>query len=204
MIHYRFDGSVNFDRNWSDYRNGFGRLDSEFWLGLEKMHRLTSSDSYELLVVMRRKDGSDHYAHYQRIVVGSSAEKYKLQLSGFYRGSVLDSLATSNGMAFSTADADNDPALNANCAQVYSSGWWFEKCFKANLNGLYSPGKLDDTMQWNGFGDQEGLLGAAMMIRPSRTVNLDRPMMPDGSSPSSGYFFSQTSFSSSSSRNGFP
>ncbi|EDS42937.1 conserved hypothetical protein [Culex quinquefasciatus] len=73
-----------------------------------------------------------------------------------------------------------------------------------NLNGLYSPRKLDDTMQWNGFGDQEGLLGAAMMIRPSRTVNLDRPMMPDGGSPSSGYFFSQTSFSSSSSRNGFP
>ncbi|KAL1380334.1 hypothetical protein pipiens_014281 [Culex pipiens pipiens] len=178
LIHYRFDGSVNFDRNWSDYRNGFGRLDSEFWLGLEKMHRLTSSDSYELLIVMRRKDGSDSYAHYQRIVVGSSAEKYKLQLSGFYRGSVLDSMASSNGMAFSTPDADNDQAPDANCAQGYSSGWWFNQCFNANLNGLYSPGKLDDAMQWNGFGDKEGLLAAEMMIRPSPPMNLDGPMMP--------------------------
>ena len=44
----RQDGSVNFNLYWSDYQVGFGNLSGEFWLGLEKIHRLTSngSDNY--------------------------------------------------------------------------------------------------------------------------------------------------------------
>src|SRR6218665_1999705 len=43
VIMQRFDGSVNFNRNWVKYRNGFGNIRrGEFWLGNEKVHRLTS------------------------------------------------------------------------------------------------------------------------------------------------------------------
>ena len=38
----RMDGTVNFYRGWSDYLSGFGDLDGEFWLGLSKIHRLTT------------------------------------------------------------------------------------------------------------------------------------------------------------------
>ena len=38
----RLNGSVDFYRYWNDYKCGFGDLNSEFWLGLDKIHRLTS------------------------------------------------------------------------------------------------------------------------------------------------------------------
>jgi len=42
MMH-RFNGSLNFNRNWSDYKNGFGNKGGgEFWLGNEKVYAITA------------------------------------------------------------------------------------------------------------------------------------------------------------------
>ena len=37
----RMDGSEDFYRGWKDYNKGFGDLNGEFWLGLNKIYRLT-------------------------------------------------------------------------------------------------------------------------------------------------------------------
>jgi len=42
------DSYFDWQLAWSDYRAGFGSIDADFWLGLEKVHRLTSSQPYRL------------------------------------------------------------------------------------------------------------------------------------------------------------
>ena len=41
VIQRRIDGSVDFNRSWSDYEKGFGDLNGEFWYGLKNMNCLT-------------------------------------------------------------------------------------------------------------------------------------------------------------------
>ena len=43
VIQRRVDGSVDFNRSWSDYEKGFGDLNGEFWYGLKSMNCLTKN-----------------------------------------------------------------------------------------------------------------------------------------------------------------
>ena len=56
----RKDGSVDFYRYRTDYRQGFGILSGEFWLGLDKIHRLTP----QLRIDMQDFEGNSSYAQY--------------------------------------------------------------------------------------------------------------------------------------------
>ena len=134
----RMDGSVDFYRYWTDYVQGFGSLSGEFWLGLDKIHRLTSTAS-ELRVDLRDFEGNSAYAQYTSFSVGDSASKYILTVSG-YSGTAGDSLATQNGQKFSTRDQDNDVASDGSCAELYKGAWWYNACHSSNLNGLYHGG----------------------------------------------------------------
>ena len=50
----RLDASVDFYLKWESYKNGFGNLSGEFWLGNDNLHRLTAADD-----VMLRVDPED-------------------------------------------------------------------------------------------------------------------------------------------------
>ena len=38
---HRRDGSVDFDRFWDDYKNGFGQATGEYWLGINQLEKVT-------------------------------------------------------------------------------------------------------------------------------------------------------------------
>ena len=81
----RMDGSLNFYLGWDNYKNGFGNLSSEFWLGLDKLHRLTLSDWNKLRVDLADEDGNKAYAEYELFAVANEKKNYKLSL-GSYSG----------------------------------------------------------------------------------------------------------------------
>ena len=57
-----------------------------------------------------------------------------------------------HGMQFTTNDRDNDHWEDGNCAaDKASGGWWFKRCWQANLNGIYYPSS-DTGGNYSGIG----------------------------------------------------
>ncbi|CAB4017316.1 Hypothetical predicted protein [Paramuricea clavata] len=134
----RQDGSVDFYRGWSDYKVGFGNLTGELWLGLDKIHRLTTSaaQSSYLRVDMWDFAGTHAYAEYKNFSVASESDSYKLSI-GIFSGNAGDSFSNLNGMMFTTNDRDNDVNIDHNCARRRQGAWWYKACGYSNLNGRY-------------------------------------------------------------------
>ena len=87
----RLDGTVDFvNRGWADFKRGFGNLNGEFWLGLDKMHRLTKTKS-RLRVELEDTRGKTAYAEYDMFSVSSERNKYRLRL-GIYTGECFKSV----------------------------------------------------------------------------------------------------------------
>ena len=76
--------------------------------------------------------------------VESEASYYKIHVTG-YSGDAHDVMNYGtiedyyihNGMNFTTYDRDND-RMSGNCAFWFGGGgWWYNNCYRFNLNGRY-------------------------------------------------------------------
>ena len=84
IILRRYDGSLDFDRGWSAYVEGLGDLTGEFWLGLEKMYRLTGGSYFNLRFDLESSKGIKKYAEYEGCLLDKD-RKYKI-IVGSYSG----------------------------------------------------------------------------------------------------------------------
>lgn len=176
VIQKRQDGSVAFDRTWDEYRHGFGSLESEFWLGNDNIHYITSQEDTMLRIEMEEWTGKKSFAVYNYFRVDGLKHNYKLHISGYW-GNAGDSMTspweTHDGMPFSTKDQDNDARYYDSCAEHYKGGWWFNNCFEAHLNGKYYHKGFHkhyfqrDGIQWNTIHMYSSLKAVQMMVKPA-------------------------------------
>ncbi|CAG2202496.1 Tenascin-R,Ryncolin-2,Techylectin-5B,Angiopoietin-related protein 6,Ficolin-1-A,Fibrinogen C domain-containing protein 1-A,Fibrinogen C domain-containing protein 1,Fibrinogen C domain-containing protein 1-B,Ryncolin-1,Ficolin-2,Ficolin-1,Microfibril-associated glycoprotein 4,Ryncolin-3,Angiopoietin-related protein 2,Ryncolin-4 [Mytilus edulis] len=169
----RQDGSVDFYRNWTDYKNGFGDLTGEFWLGNSRIHEITTKDEYELYILMEDLEGEQRYARHirMRVQLFSSLMIFQdLHSSGVgeivsrHMRNSLDT-TTHNGQPFSTLDRDS----SSNCPNRFKGAWWYKNCHHSNLNGLYLNGShksAADGIEWYHWkGYKYSLKKTQMMMR---------------------------------------
>ncbi|GFO02767.1 tenascin-r [Plakobranchus ocellatus] len=161
IIQRRSSGEVDFYRNWTSYKNGFGSFDNDFWLGNEYIHTLTSKGLYELRVDMQFNTVSA-FAHYATFSLGDESSNYALHL-GPYNGTAGDSLGDHNGRPFSTFDRDND-GHTTNCAERYIGAWWYNSCHSSNLNGLWRE-SASKGPRWLTFSLNDAVTFSEMKIR---------------------------------------
>ncbi|XP_064416217.1 tenascin-N [Latimeria chalumnae] len=171
----RSSGVLDFYRNWKTYEKGFGDLTDEFWLGLQGLHNLTSTQTqYELRVDLQA--GSESvYATYDNFKVAPGKARYKLTV-GNYRGTAGDAMSYHNGRRFTAFDQDHDISLT-NCAISHHGAWWYKNCHLANLNGLYGDNTHSKGVNWEPWkGHEFSIPFVEMKLRshPSNDIPVQR------------------------------
>ncbi|XP_076601772.1 angiopoietin-4 [Chaetodon auriga] len=167
----RFNGSVDFQRSWREYKMGFGDVLGEHWLGNEALHLLTSPGQYSLRVELKDWEGNSAHSQYDRFTLTNERQQYRLYLRGYSGTAGRQSSLTTHGTGFSTRDQDHDNCDHCKCALMLTGGWWFDACGFSNLNGIYySVGhnirKLNG-IKWHHFrGPSYSLRSTSMMVRP--------------------------------------
>ena len=138
VVQRRQDGSVNFNRTWIEYEDGFGKLTGEFWYGLRALHCLTGQGGWEMRMDIKLANGTNIFLQYEQFKVASAKDKYKLTVGGF-QGTTTDPMAHHNGMNFSTKDSDNDEWSGGNCVLSGGpgGGWWHKHCAHVQPNVQY-------------------------------------------------------------------
>ncbi|XP_038565246.1 angiopoietin-related protein 5 [Micropterus salmoides] len=152
VMQRRTDGLTDFKRPWADYVDGFGNLAGEHWLGLKKVFYITNQKDtrFQLHIALVSLDDVTSYASYDDFSLDSETEFFGIHL-GRYAGSAGDAFRgyeqeqNQDTAPFSASDVDND-GCNPFCSmdnrtvescstQHNQTGWWFNQCGLANLNG---------------------------------------------------------------------
>ena len=178
VISRHIDDAISFDRVWKEYRNGFGNFDENFWLGLEKIKRITDYNgaTFELYIGLEsfHATGNLKWAEYGSFSLDTELNDYKISISSYNTSSDAgDSLSSHDGEKFSATDEDNDSHSTKHCASDLKSGWWYSNCHDSQLtgkwynNGLLADPNVSDGIIWDGWlGDEYSLKTAVMAVRP--------------------------------------
>ncbi len=72
----RFDGQTDFNRTWQEYRDGFGSLQTEHWLGNAVLYALTASGHHTLRITLQDWHEQTRHANYNNFKVSGENQRY--------------------------------------------------------------------------------------------------------------------------------
>lgn len=191
VIQRRTEGLMDFKRPWADYVSGFGHLPGEHWLGLNKVYQILNQKEtrFQLHIALVSHDDETTYASYDDVHLGDDAQFYSLHL-GRYAGSAGDAFRgydqeqNQDTAPFSATDVDNDGCVpfctlgnrtvESCSARHKHTGWWFNQCGLANLNGAAGDDTADKHILWDTWtqnGVPHRIKAVTMKIRRLTTNN---------------------------------
>ena len=166
----RFNGNVVFDRTWDEYKEGFGDVSGEHWLGNKWLNILTKRETYDYYVLATSFQGNQVRKKMFGVTVENEALKYRIQFEQEGPDGPRYGMQRMNGMMFSSIDQDND-LYDTSCSSQSGGrgGWWYRSCFVTNMNGRYYQTSIEsrDGVVWLGVKNTwESLKETWLMIRP--------------------------------------
>nr|KAG5709721.1 hypothetical protein BaRGS_027746 [Batillaria attramentaria] len=129
----------DFNKNYFKYTDGFGNPGADHWLGLEKIHLLTTSRAYELQVLIKPQNNTSYSQKYKHFQVSNADSGYRLSFDSSVTGTLGDCFTPLKGAIFRqvTYDNDQDESVSVNCADKHQGGFWFrgDTCSTCNPTG---------------------------------------------------------------------
>ncbi|KAK6169563.1 hypothetical protein SNE40_020596 [Patella caerulea] len=141
----------DFDRTMDEYKNGFGLVSGNRWVGLERIYELFSlpSPRFTLHVFAVRSDSSSckTFIHYPKL--GDASTGYSIDYNFWQHRTKLggcgNPFGPKNQNRFSTFDQNNTGSNR--CAARFGGGWWFDTtvdCTKSFLTGTMDGSGVDN------------------------------------------------------------
>ncbi|XP_041372488.1 uncharacterized protein LOC121385775 isoform X2 [Gigantopelta aegis] len=130
VIQRKSNGSTNFNKTWYEYRDGFGEIDSDYWLGNNDIHRITKQGQYELQIDLETNTAEKKHVMYDTFYVHSKYTYFTLNVIGFH-GDIKDLLSPSDGKLFRTFDKMK---IDNFCDEPEVGAFWLSSCFSLNLS----------------------------------------------------------------------
>lgn len=117
----------SFNKNWLEYKFGFGEIHESFFLGLDRIYAQTKGTKQELGIFTEFETNDIEVEKYAYFVLGNEDTGYRVEeLGAFSKTSAICRLTRFS--KFSTQDVDGGFQYDK-CAKVLGMGWWYsERC----------------------------------------------------------------------------
>uniref|UniRef100_A0A1Q3F8C2 Putative salivary secreted angiopoietin n=1 Tax=Culex tarsalis TaxID=7177 RepID=A0A1Q3F8C2_CULTA len=152
----RLDGSVDFNRSWSEFVDGFGDPAGEYWLGLETLNQLTEQSEPELVIAMKNYSDVEAYERYPSFWINPLSLNYTIRFTEAGSGTAGDALFQYFSEQFVTYDHISNGKHEV-CISELASAFWHYGCSsqipRNNLNGIYGLGRGRQGIWWGTFGN---------------------------------------------------